>query len=133
MLNFAEFVNKKGGDLEKILSQSESKAEIFNTKTFTLDSIKELALKEKNEKIISLFTKIQTENPFAKDESIKKLMMCTGKVKENKILQMARGLNSLPGFISTILISPVLLGVLIPKLTYYNTQKTYKKQHEQKA
>ena len=36
---------------------------------------------------------------------------------------MARGLNSLPGFISTVFISPILLGILIPMLTYYNTRK----------
>lgn len=129
LLNFADFVNNKGGDLEKILSQSTNKSEMFNEKTFTLESIKNLSKKEKNEKIISLFKNIKSENPFAKDESIKKLMMTTGKVKGNKILQMARGLNSLPGFISTVLISPVLLGVFIPKLTYYNTKKAYERKN----
>ena len=133
LLNFADFVNKKGGDLEKILSQSEGRAEIFNENTFTLESIKSLSRKEKNEKIIDLFNKIKSENPLAKDESIKKLMMCTGKIKENKILQMARGLNSLPGFISLVIISPVLLGVLIPKLTYYNTRKAYEKESQQQG
>lgn len=127
LLNFADFVDKKGGDLEKILSQSDNLSEMFNEKTFTFDSIKNLSRKEKNEKIISLFKNIKSENPFAKDESIKKLMMCTGEMKGNKILQMVRGLNSLPGFISTVLISPVLLGVLIPKLTYYNTRKAYER------
>lgn len=129
LLNFADFVNNKGGDLEKILSQSANQSEMFNEKTFTLESIKNLSKKEKNEKIISLFKNIKSENPFAKDESIKKLMMTTGKVKGNKILQMARGLNSLPGFISTVLISPVLLGVFIPKLTYYNTKKAYERKN----
>lgn len=127
LLNFADFVDKKGGDLEKILSQSDNLSEMFNEKTFTFDSIKNLSRKEKNEKIISVFKNIKSENPFAKDESIKKLMMCTGEMKGNKILQMVRGLNSLPGFISTVLISPVLLGVLIPKLTYYNTRKAYER------
>ncbi len=129
LLNFADFVNNKGGDLEKILSQSTNQAEMFNEKTFTLESIRNLSKKEKNEKIISLFKNIKSENPFTKDESIKKLMMTTGKVKGNKILQMARGLNSLPGFISTVLISPVLLGVFIPKLTYYNTKKAYERKN----
>ncbi len=60
-------------------------------------------------------------------------MMCTGKIKDNKILRMARGLNSLPGFISLVLISPVLLGVFIPMLTYHNTKKAYEKKNIQQS
>lgn len=133
LLNFAEFVNKKGGDLEKILSHSNNAGEMFNEKTFTLESIRSLSKEEKNKRIIDLFKNIESKNPLAKDESIKKLMMSMGEVKNNKILQAARGLNSLPGFISTVLISPVLLGVLIPKLTYYNTKKAYEKKSEAAA
>ena len=48
-------------------------------------------------------------------------------IKNNKIAQVARGLNSIPGLISTFIISPVLLGVLIPMLTYYNTRKAHEK------
>ena len=53
--NFAEFVDKKGGDLEKIISKSDNASLVFNEKTFTLDSIKNLSRKEKNEKIKKLF------------------------------------------------------------------------------
>ena len=55
LMNFANFIDKNGGDLEKILSQSANKTEIFNEKTFTLESIKGLSRNEKNAKIISLF------------------------------------------------------------------------------
>ena len=56
-----------------------------------------------------------------------KLMNDNGLGKKNSISKMARGLNSVPGFISTVLISPILLGWLIPKLTYHNTRKKHAK------
>lgn len=58
-------------------------------------------------------------------------MKGTGEIKHNKIAKMARGLNSLPGFISTVIISPILLGVLIPMLTYHNTRKANAKKLQQ--
>ena len=54
-------------------------------------------------------------------------MKGTGDITQNKIVQVARNMNSRPGFISTVLISPILLGVLLPKLTYYFTRKTNEK------
>ena len=56
----------------------------------------------------------------------------SGNIKHNKIAKMARGLNSLPGFISTVFISPVLLGILIPMLTYHNTRKANAKKMAEK-
>ena len=123
--NFAEFVDKKGGDLEKIISKSDNASLAFNEKSFTLDSIKNLSRKEKNEKIKKLF-----ENGIS-DEVISKVMKGSGEIKHNKIAKMARGLNSLPGFISTVIISPILLGVLIPMLTYHNTRKANAKKLQQ--
>ena len=127
LMNFAEFINKNGGDLEKILSKSENVKEMFNEKTFTLDSIKNLTKQEKNRRIIELFKNIEASDPKAKNELISKVMKGSGNIKSNKIAQMVRGLNSLPGLISTFIISPVLLGVLIPKLTYSNTRKAQEK------
>ena len=43
LLNFSKFVNSKGGDLEKIISKSENSNVMFNDKTFTLESIKNLS------------------------------------------------------------------------------------------
>ena len=123
LMNFSNFVDKKGGDLEKILSKSEHSSLMFNDKTFTLDSIKHLSKEEKNKKIIDLFNKFEVTDKNAKNEIISKLMKGSGEIKHNKIATMARGLNSLPGFISTVFISPVILGILIPKLTYSNTRK----------
>ena len=126
LMNFSKFIDSKGGDLEKILSKSEHKEVMFNDNTFTLDSIKNLTKKEKNKKIIELFERIDASDNGAK-EGIVKLMKGSGSIKNNKIAKMARGLNSLPGFISTVFISPILLGVLIPLLTYHNTRKANEK------
>jgi len=122
LMNFSNFVNKKGGDLEKILSKSDNKSVMFNEKTFTLESIKHLSKEEKNKKIIELFERISDADSGAK-EGIAKLMKGSGSIKQNKIAKMARGLNSLPGMISTVFISPIILGILIPMLTYHNTRK----------
>ena len=127
LMNFAKFVDSKGGDLEKILSKSENAKELFNEKTFTLDSIKNEARQTKNNKIIDLFKKIETNNPKAKNELISKLMKGSGDIKNNKIAKVARGMNSLPGFISTFILSPILLGVIIPEITYSNTRKAHEK------
>lgn len=125
LLNFAEFVDSKGGDLEKILSKSDNANLMFNDKTFTLDSIKNLSRQEKNAKIKVLF------NTELSDDTIKSVMKGSGSIKNNKIAKMARGLNSLPGAISTVIISPILLGALIPMLTYHNTRKANAKKLQQ--
>lgn len=121
---FAEFVDKKGGDLEKIISKSDNANLAFNEKNFSLDSIKNLSRNEKNKKITELFDSLS-------DETIKKIMKGSDGIKHNKIAKMARGLNSLPGFISTVVISPILLGALIPMLTYHNTRKANAKKLQQ--
>lgn len=132
LMNFANFISKNGGDLEKILSKSEHASEMFNEKSFTLDSIKDLSREEKNNKIIDLFKNLKVTDSKAKDEVISKLMKGSGNIKNNKIAQFARGLNSMPGFISTFIISPVLLGVFIPTLTYSITRKAQQKAAEEK-
>ena len=50
-----------------------------------------------------------------------------GKDKAGSIVKAARGFNSIPGFIVTVIISPIILGILIPMITYSNTRKTHKK------
>lgn len=123
MVNFAKFIDNKGGDLKKILSQSEKAKEVFNEKTFTLDSLKEKTFSENNKKIISFFERLE-DNKETKDLIIK-LMNDNGLGKKSSISKMARGLSSVPGFLSTVLISPILLGWFIPRLTYSNTRKKH--------
>ena len=122
LLNFSKFISDKGGDLQKIISKSENANLMFNDKTFTLESINNLKKEEKNKKIIEVFEKFNGSNDI-----ITKMMKGAGDIKHNNIAKMARGLNSLPGFLSTVVLSPILLGILIPKLTYYNTKKAYEK------
>lgn len=125
MLNFAKFINKKGGDLEKILQKSTTKETLFNSNTFTLDSIKSESKSVKNAKIIDLIEKM--ENSAKTNEGIAKLMKDNGAIKQSSITRIARGLNSIPGAIVTIIISPIILGCLIPLLTYSNTRKAHAK------
>lgn len=133
LLNFAKFIDKNGGDLEKILSKSENVKEMFNEKTFTLESIKSATKQEKNKKIIELFKNFEVSDVKAKNTVIEKLMKGSGEIKNNKIAQAARGLYSLPGMISTFIISPVLLGVVIPMITYHNTRKAHEKMAKERA
>ena len=123
MVNFAKFIDNKGGDLEKILSKSETANEIFDAKTFTLDSIRGKSMAEKNKQIISFFEHL--EDNVSTKELVTKLMNDKGLGKKSSISKMARGLSSVPGFLSTVLISPILLGWFIPRLTYSNTRKKH--------
>ena len=123
MVNFAKFINKKGGDLEKILSKSEAAKEVFDGKVLSLESLSGKTIKDKNREIISFFEHLE-DNASTKDLIIK-LMHDKGIGKKSSISKIARGLSSVPGFLSTVLISPILLGWFIPRLTYSNTRKKH--------
>ena len=62
MLNFCKYIDKNGGDLQKILSKSEISSEIFNKTSFELASLKGLKKSEKNAKVISFFEKFDRSN-----------------------------------------------------------------------
>lgn len=137
MVNFCKYVEKNGGDLQKILSKSEETKTIFNEKTFTLDSLKNLTKEEKNKKILSFVENIEEEaKKLTKDvdkKTIDKMLtkLMKGGVaggKANKIAAFARGLNSVPGILTTFLISPYILGWVIPRLTYKNTRRIHEKE-----
>lgn len=123
MVNFVKFIDNKGGDLKKVLSQSQTVKDVFNEKTFTLESLSGKTAKENNKRIISFFEQLK-DNAETKD-LIVKLMNDNGIGKKSSISKMARGLSSVPGFLSTVLISPILLGWFIPRLTYSNTRKKH--------
>lgn len=126
MLNFANYIDKKGGDLEKILSKSQTANVLFNSNTKTLESLRGMKKADKNKEIISLIEKLKDNNETK--ELITKLMKDNGKIKQSSITRIARGLNSIPGVIVTVIISPIILGCLIPLLTYANTRKAHAKQ-----
>lgn len=135
LMNFCKYIDNNGGDLEKILAKSEHAETIFNDKTTKLSEIAKLSKKEKNAKIMSIFEKLGKEGGVEKknvDEMITKLMKGGSKPKANKILGFARGLNSIPGVITTFLISPYLLGWFIPRLTYANTRRLHEKAEKER-
>ncbi|MCQ2740341.1 MAG: hypothetical protein MJ237_08995 [bacterium] len=126
MLNLCEYVNKNNGDIQKILEKSEFVSEVFNEKTLNLTSLNNLSKAEKNSKIIEFF-----KNKAVTDEAITKMMNgIENSVKNNKILACAKGMNSIPACISMFLISPFILGIFIPELTYANSRRMHRKQEQ---
>ena len=135
MINFCKYIDNNGGDLQKIISKSEHANTIFNDKGINLDSLSKLSKKEKNKEILSYFENLGKNGKLDKkviDETITKLMKGGSKPKANKILGFARGLNSIPGVITTFLISPYLLGWFIPRLTYANTRRLHEKAEKER-
>lgn len=136
MSNFCKYIDNNGGDLQKIISKSENANIVFNDKNIKLSELKELSKKERNKKISAFFTNLGKDGTMDKksiNEIITKLMKGTStKSEANKILSFARGLNSVPGVITTFLISPYLLGWFIPRLTYANTRRIHEKKEREK-
>ena len=122
MLNFCKYIDKNGGDLQKIILKSENVEEMFNNSTLDLKSLKGMKKADKNKKIISFVEKFDKS-----DDLISKVMKGAGKARGNKIASFARGLNSMPGSLTTFFISPYLLGWFIPRLTYKNTRRIHEK------
>jgi len=135
MINFCKYIDKNNGDLQKIFSKSENVNEIFNENTLKLADLDKLTKKEKNKKIINLFERMN-KKPGEKESwnnSIKKLMQGNEfKTKGNSLLTFAKGLNSMPEAIATVLITPILLGWFIPTLTYANTRRIHAKKEREK-
>ena len=129
MLNFCKYIDKNGGDLQKIISKSEDASVLFNKNTFNLSDIKSLSKAEKNKKIIGEIEKLNSSNS---NEIVKKLMKAAKNAKSNKITTFARGLTSVPGVLTTFFISPYLLGWFIPRLTYANTRRIHEKQDKER-
>ena len=129
MINFCKYIDKNGGDLQKILSKSDKSKYIFNSATFNLESLKSMKKIDKNKKIISFFEKFNNSNA---NQLISDMMISAGKNK-SKITSFARGLNSIPGLLTTFFISPYILGWFIPRLTYKNTRRIHAKEDQERA
>ena len=56
-----------------------------------------------------------------------------GNAKNSRITAFARGLNSVPGMLTTLIISPYILGWVIPRFTYQNTRRIHEKQEKEKS
>ena len=136
MLNFCNYIDKNGGDLQKILAKSENANILFNQSGVVYKDLGNLSKADKNKRIISVIENLGKDGKLSKkaiDEMITKVMKGgSAKPKANKILSFARGLNSIPGVITTFLISPYLLGWFIPRLTYANTRRLHEKAEKEK-
>ena len=141
MLNFCKYIDKNGGDLEKILSKSENFNKIFTEETLSMESLIGKSKSEKNQAIISFVEKLEehakkiTKKSSVDKDTVDKLireLMRGTKPKKNNITRFAKGLNSLPAFIATLFISPYILGWVIPRLTYKNTRRIHAKQDKEK-
>ncbi len=128
LTNFAQFIDEKGGNLAKIFKSLKNGKESFAGTIGDFDSIANanLSRKESNAKIMEVIT-----NNFD-DNAVKKLMEPAKKGKPNGMFIKARNLNSLPKFINTIVLVPVFLGVVLPKIVYGITAKNRKKLEEAK-
>ena len=137
MLNFCKYIDKNGGDLEKILSKSEEFKSVFNENTVKMEKLKGKTKAETNKNISNFIENIEkhvkTKDKKSVDELIKKLM---NGVKSgggrNKIASLAKGLNSVPGLLTTFFISPYILGWFIPRLTYANTRRIHAKEDRER-
>ncbi len=140
MVNFCKYIDKNGGDLQKILSKSEGLNEVFNEKTLKLEEAAKLTKEEANKKIISFMENIEKQaeklgvstDKKSINEMITKLMKGASKGGNSKITAIARGLNSVPGLLTTIFISPYILGWFIPRLTYRNTRRIHAKEDRER-
>lgn len=140
IVNFCKYIDKNGGDLQKILSKSDSANEIFNEKTINLKDAAKLTKNEANKKIISFMENIELQaeklglstDKKSVNEMITKLMNGASKGGNSKITALARGLNSVPGLLTTIFISPYILGWFIPRLTYRNTRRIHAKEDRER-
>ena len=154
MINFCSYIEKNGGDLDKILSKSENLKSLIADKKIEMPDLKGLDKDAKNAKIKAFFENLGKDGKLSKEainETIEKIMKGSTEVKngkirqfltklnlvkgpkkitKNPILAFAKGLNSVPGLIATFLISPFILGWLIPRATYANTRRIHEKQAE---
>jgi len=139
MVNFCKYIDKNGGDLQKILSKLDNKSELFNESTTKFERFAELPKDKSNKQIIEFMENIEDnlkklgKNTDKKsvNDMITKLMKKVPK-GSNKMTTLARGLISVPGLLTTFCISPYLLGWFIPRLTYSNTRRIHAKQDRER-
>jgi hypothetical protein len=128
MINFCKFIDKNNGDLQKILSKSENLNSVLKENPLDLKSMKNLSKSDKNRKILEYFENLGKDGKIPKDkvdDMIKQIMKNAKNPKANKIASFAKGLNSIPAIITTFLISPYILGWVIPRFTYANTRRLH--------
>ena len=139
MVNFCKYIDKNGGDLQKILSKADGIKEVFNENTMTLESLKKADKSATNKEILSFVENIETHakklgksvDKKSIDEMITKMMKGAAKGGNGKVTAIARGLISVPGLLTTVFVSPYILGWCIPRLTYKNTRRIHAKEEQE--
>ncbi|MBQ6516281.1 hypothetical protein IJI31_03780 [bacterium] len=123
MKNFCGFISENKGDLRKVLGSLDNADEMLNLKDLASET-KEVAN-----------AKIKDKVSVLKDTEIAKLLESRRPMKNgmNKMLARARNLNSVPGLVATMVLSPIILGVLIPKLTYRLTKEAHEEEKARKT
>lgn len=140
MVNFCKYIDKNGGDLHKILSKADGINEVFNETTEKLDKFKNMKKGEANKQIIEFMENIEKQaeklgkatDKKSIDEMITKFMKKAPKGGNNKVTAVARGLISIPGLLTTVFVSPYILGWCIPRLTYKNTLRIHEKEERER-
>ena len=140
MVNFCKYIDKNGGNLQKILSKSPFAKELFNDTTETLEKLKGLKKEDANKQILNIVENIEehakklgkTTDKKSIDELITKVMKGAAKGGNSKVTAVARGLISVPGLLTTVFVSPYILGWCIPRLTYRNTRRIHAKEERER-
>ena len=140
LLNFCKYIDKNGGSLYKILSKAENIRELLNESTTKLDKLQTMTKSNANEEIIEIVKNIETNakklglpsDKHSINKLIEKTLKGVGKGKNSRITAFARGLNSVPGMLTTLVISPYILGWVIPRFTYKNTRRIHEKEEKEK-
>lgn len=119
--NFTSFINEHDGNLVKIFKQLKNGEETFAGTEADFNTISKLDKKEANSKIMKVI-----EETFDA-ETVKKLMKPAKEGKQHGMYLRARNLNALPRFINTLVLVPLALGFVLPKIVYGVTAKNRKK------
>lgn len=121
LTNFAQFIDKNDGNLFKVFKTLKNGKSSFAGTVADFDAISKLDNKSANAKIMEVIA-----NNFD-DKKAKTLMEAAKSGKPNGMLKRARGLNSLPRFVNTLILVPSFLGIILPKIVYGITAKNRKK------
>ena len=136
LLNFANYIDERKGNLVKVFKTLKNGKDSFAGTAANFDNLTGLDRKAANSKIIEVIT-----NHFD-NNAVKKLMEPAKPGKINGMLQRAIGLNSAPKMLNTLILVPVFLGFILPKIVYgitaknrekLNAAKREKMQHKQQA
>lgn len=128
---FCEFIDKEGGNLKKVFGFVPETKEILEKLVG-----KEAFASADNNTIKSAIKKAQEEAPDQIENLLKQFRNTkdvSGKTVYNKFVQKAKSMNSTFGFLSMVLLVPVFLGFVLPKVNETITKKKFKARNNESA